>query len=222
MAALTLEELEPAVRKAVAEQPIVDLHTHLMPPSFDEMMLWGVDELLTYHYLVCEFFQTATDIRPDEFFALPKVRAPSSSPARPRCQRLRTPPSAAASAGSPPRCRCLLVAAWAAAAHPPLVVTAQDQQGDMIWDALFVKRSPISEQCRGVVTTLTDLGLSELVAARDIKAIRAWFAAQDPEAYTNLVLKLANIKCARSPAQARSHSAAAPVNPPPPHAASGG
>ena len=81
----------------------------------------------------------------------------------------------------------------------------------MIWDALFVKRSPISEQCRGVVTTLTDLGLSELVAARDIKAIRAWFAAQDPEAYTNLVLKLANIKCARSPAQPRNHSAAAPT-----------
>ena len=102
MAALTLEELEPAVRKAVAEQPIVDLHTHLMPPSFDEMMLWGVDELLTYHYLVCEFFQTATDIRPDEFFALPKVRAPSYSPARPRCLRLRTPPSAAAAGWSPP------------------------------------------------------------------------------------------------------------------------
>ena len=140
-APLTLEEVEPAVRKAVAEQPVVDLHTHLLPPSFDEMMLWGVDELLTYHYLTCEFFQTATDIKPDEFFALPK-----------------------------------------------------DQQGDMIWDALFVKRSPISEQCRGVITTLKLLGLEELVQKRDIKAIRAWFASQDPEAYTDLVMKLANIK----------------------------
>lgn len=138
---LTLDEVEPAVRKAVAEQPVVDLHTHLLPPSFDEMMLWGVDELLTYHYLTCEFFQTATDIRPDEFFSLPK-----------------------------------------------------DQQGDMIWDALFVQRSPISEQCRGVISTLTLLGLGELVQKRDIKAIRAWFAAQDPESYTDIVMKLANIK----------------------------
>ena len=64
-APLKPDEVEAAVRKAVAEQPVVDLHTHLLPQSFDEMMLWGVDELLTYHYLVCEFFQTATGITPD-------------------------------------------------------------------------------------------------------------------------------------------------------------
>ena len=64
----------------------------------------------------------------------------------------------------------------------------------MIWDALFVKRSPISEQCRGVITTLNLLGLGELVKSRDIKAIRAWFAKQDPESYTDLVMKLAKIK----------------------------
>jgi hypothetical protein len=57
-----------------------------------------------------------------------------------------------------------------------------------------VQRTPISEQCRGVVTTLTLLGLGELVERRDIKAIRAWFASQDPEAYTDLVMKLAGIK----------------------------
>ena len=53
----------------------------------------------------------------------------------------------------------------------------------------FVQRTPISEQCRGVVTTLTLLGLGELVERRDIKAIRAWFASQDPEAYTDLVVE---------------------------------
>ena len=71
--AVAISELEATVRAAVSEVEVVDLHTHLMPPSFGEMMLWGVDELLTYHYLVCEFFQTATDIRPNEFYALPKV-----------------------------------------------------------------------------------------------------------------------------------------------------
>ena len=37
-------------------------------------MLWGIDELLTYHYLVAEFFQTAdAAVTPELFFALPKV-----------------------------------------------------------------------------------------------------------------------------------------------------
>jgi hypothetical protein len=38
---------------------VIDLHTHLFPPSHGPLMLWGIDELLTYHYLVAEFFQTA-------------------------------------------------------------------------------------------------------------------------------------------------------------------
>ena len=37
----------------------MDLHTHLFPPSHGALMLWGVDELLTYHYLIAEYFQTA-------------------------------------------------------------------------------------------------------------------------------------------------------------------
>jgi hypothetical protein len=38
---------------------VVDLHTHLFPPSHGQLMLWGIDELLTYHYLIAEYFQTA-------------------------------------------------------------------------------------------------------------------------------------------------------------------
>jgi hypothetical protein len=58
------------VQTALREQPIVDLHTHLYPPGFGTpvhnaaqavdpagLMLWGVDELLTYHYLVAEVFR---------------------------------------------------------------------------------------------------------------------------------------------------------------------
>jgi hypothetical protein len=38
-------------------------------------MLWGIDELLTYHYLVAEFFQTAPmSLSHADFFALPKVK----------------------------------------------------------------------------------------------------------------------------------------------------
>jgi hypothetical protein len=37
---------------------VVDLHTHLFPPTHGALMLWGIDDLLTYHYLIAEFFQT--------------------------------------------------------------------------------------------------------------------------------------------------------------------
>jgi hypothetical protein len=28
-------------------------------PSHGQLMLWGIDELLTYHYFIAEYFQTA-------------------------------------------------------------------------------------------------------------------------------------------------------------------
>ena len=62
--------LEATVRDAVREQPVWDFHTHLYPPTFGTpfsgsakgadpkgLMLWGIDELLTYHYLVAEVFR---------------------------------------------------------------------------------------------------------------------------------------------------------------------
>ena len=64
------KEIKAAVRKAVESQPIIDMHTHLYPPDFgttfggakgvsdpNGMLLWGIDELLTYHYLVAEVFR---------------------------------------------------------------------------------------------------------------------------------------------------------------------
>ncbi len=46
--------LRATVTRVVQETPVTDLHTHLFPPGFGELMLWGVDELLTYHYLIAE------------------------------------------------------------------------------------------------------------------------------------------------------------------------
>ena len=48
---LALDEVEDWVRKAVANVEVIDVHTHLFPPSHGELMEWGVDALLTYHYL---------------------------------------------------------------------------------------------------------------------------------------------------------------------------
>ncbi len=54
----------------------------------------------------------------------------------------------------------------------------KSQQADMIWDHLFRQRLPISEAQIGIVTTLQALGLSKEVEAKDLNAIRKWFAEQ--------------------------------------------
>lgn len=42
------------IDQAISSTPVYDLHTHVYPANFANYMLWGIDELLTYHYLVAE------------------------------------------------------------------------------------------------------------------------------------------------------------------------
>ena len=44
--------------EVVTTTPVIDVHTHLLPPQFGEMSLFGIDELLTYHYLIAETFRS--------------------------------------------------------------------------------------------------------------------------------------------------------------------
>ena len=53
------DKIEEVIRAEVASVEAIDLHTHLFPPSHTDLMLWGIDDLLTYHYLVAEYFQTS-------------------------------------------------------------------------------------------------------------------------------------------------------------------
>jgi hypothetical protein len=48
------KELNRYVHEVVNRTPVVDMHTHLYSPAFGDLLLWGVDELLTYHYLIAE------------------------------------------------------------------------------------------------------------------------------------------------------------------------
>ncbi len=117
--------------------PVVDIHTHLYDPAFHDLLLWGIDDLLVYHYLVAENFRFS-DLPYDKFWSLPK-------PA----------------------------------------------QAELIWDELFIKHSPISEACRGVLTTLHLLGLD--VKKRDLPALRSWFATQTVENHVTRCLDLAGV-----------------------------
>jgi len=47
-------DIRARVLKAVRDVRIVDMHTHLYSKGFGPLLLRGIDELLTYHYLVAE------------------------------------------------------------------------------------------------------------------------------------------------------------------------
>ena len=64
-------QLRQTVCNLAASLPVTDMHTHLYAPAFGELLLWGVDELLIYHYLISESFRQ-TDQPYEEFWALTK------------------------------------------------------------------------------------------------------------------------------------------------------
>ena len=126
------------VTDIVQATPVFDIHTHLYDPAFGELLLWGIDDLLTYHYLIAEGVRQS-DLPYEKFWALPKT-----------------------------------------------------QQADLIWDALFIRHSPISEACRGVLTVLQALGLD--VRKRDLPALRAHFAQWEVGEFTTRCLELARVR----------------------------
>jgi hypothetical protein len=130
-------ELRRRVDEAVSAAPVLDMHTHLFPPQFGAMNLYGVDQLLTYHYLIAELFR-ASPVTPEEFWGL-----------------------------------------------------SQAGQAELVWEALFVQRTPLSEATRGVVAVLTALGLDP--RAKDLREARAFFAGVRAEDYVGRVLEAARV-----------------------------
>ncbi len=133
---LVVQTVDEIVRKT----PVYDIHTHLYAPAFEKMLLFGIDELLTYHYLVAETFRFS-DVSPQEFFAKTKT-----------------------------------------------------EQADLVWRTLFVERAPISEACRGVVTTLKALGMEIKGTTGDLISIRDFYASQQPDEFVALCMKIANVR----------------------------
>ena len=145
--------LANAVRAAVEKQLVWDVHTHLYPATFGTpfagrgkeadpkgLLLWGIDELLTYHYLVAEVFRAvpSRQLPYDDFWRMSKT-----------------------------------------------------EQADHVWKNLFIERSPVSEACRGVLTTLQRLELD--TDDRNLAGYRRWFAEQDPDRHIDRVMELAGV-----------------------------
>ena len=68
----------------------------------------------------------------------------------------------------------------------------QPTQAALIWTSLFVQSSPVSEACRGVLTSLHALGLD--VRPRDLPALRKWFAGHQLEGHLMRVMDLAGVR----------------------------
>lgn len=72
MAIQNKEKLRAYVYETVRNSPISDIHTHLFTEDFGNLLLWGIDELLTYHYLVAETFRFHPELEYETFWAMSK------------------------------------------------------------------------------------------------------------------------------------------------------
>lgn len=69
--ALGPHEILRAVESELAATRFIDVHTHLFMPSLGKLGLWGIDELITYHYLEAELFRSSP-LKPEQYWQMSK------------------------------------------------------------------------------------------------------------------------------------------------------
>src|ERR1043166_7878907 len=65
-------ELRREVEAIVNRTQVIDIHTHLFAPAFGKLGLWGIDDLLIYHYLIAELFRS-NKTTPESFWQMSKT-----------------------------------------------------------------------------------------------------------------------------------------------------
>jgi hypothetical protein len=65
------DQLFSTVEDVLSSTSFIDMHTHLFSPALGKLGLWGIDELITYHYLEAEFFRNS-DVSPEQYWTLTK------------------------------------------------------------------------------------------------------------------------------------------------------
>ena len=68
---VSADQLHQVIHEELQNTPIIDMHTHLFMPSLGKLGLWGIDELLTYHYLEAELFRFSP-VTPAQYWAMDK------------------------------------------------------------------------------------------------------------------------------------------------------
>lgn len=132
------DHIAKTVKDIVRKTEVLDVHTHIYDTGFGTLLLWGVDELITYHYLAAEVMRQAP-MPYEQFWAMSK-----------------------------------------------------QEQADFIWQKLFIDHTPMSEACRGILTTLSALGCD--VGKGDLNKVRKWFASRTAEQHIDEVFSLAGVR----------------------------
>ena len=70
---LSAAELAPVIEDVLQSTSFIDIHTHLFMPSLGSLGLWGVDDLVTYHYLEAEVFRSRPSLTPDQYWRMSKL-----------------------------------------------------------------------------------------------------------------------------------------------------
>jgi hypothetical protein len=65
------QEILRAVEDQLSATRFIDVHTHLFMPSLGKLGLWGIDELITYHYLEAELFRSS-NLKPEQYWNMSK------------------------------------------------------------------------------------------------------------------------------------------------------
>ena len=66
------KKLAQQVTKIINDTPIADIHTHLYSEAFGDLLLYGIDELITYHYLVAELFRYKPELEYETYWNMSK------------------------------------------------------------------------------------------------------------------------------------------------------
>jgi hypothetical protein len=64
-------EVRLLTAQVVGDTPVFDMHTHLFPPAFGGLAHWGIDSLVTYHYLAAELMRSS-GVRPEQYYQMTK------------------------------------------------------------------------------------------------------------------------------------------------------
>jgi hypothetical protein len=65
------DQLLSTVEDVLSSTSFIDMHTHLFSPALGTLGLWGIDELITYHYLEAEFLRHS-EMSPEQYWTLTK------------------------------------------------------------------------------------------------------------------------------------------------------
>src|SRR4029453_5970389 len=69
---IAINQMDSVVDDVLGTTSFIDIHTHLFSPSLGSLGLWGIDELLTYHYLEAELFRFSP-VTPEHYWTLNKT-----------------------------------------------------------------------------------------------------------------------------------------------------